>query len=237
MIQTVIFDIDDTLYSYTKTDALAKEKLYSYCVEQNLMPREEAVTLHGKMYHDQAVRLGPVAASHNRLIRYQFMMEEKGLPIFPHAMNMAELYWKTLIGASEPEPGIIELFKTLHEKEIKVGIGTNMTSMIQFKKLEHLGLTPYIDFVVTSEEAGSEKPEVAFFETCAKKAGCKMEECIFIGDSINHDMNGAKAAGMHPILYWPEWKKGTPQTEEFPIIHNYKDMVFGDELKLFSLIK
>lgn len=33
-----------------------------------------------------------------------------------------------------------------------------MTAYIQYKKLESLGVTPYIDFMVSSEEAGVEKP-------------------------------------------------------------------------------
>ena len=58
-----------------------------------------------------------------------------------------------------------------------------------------------MDFVVTSEEAGCEKPEKAFYELCIKKAGCLPEECLMIGDSLEKDVLGAKAAGMQAMQF------------------------------------
>ena len=50
-----------------------------------------------------------------------------------------------------------------------------------------------------SEEAGAEKPDPRLFALCAEKAGCAMEACAFVGDSLKGDILGAKAAGMMPI--------------------------------------
>lgn len=39
-----------------------------------------------------------------------------------------------------------------------------MTAYMQYRKLEKLNLLPLIQFMVTSEEAGAEKPDMKFFE-------------------------------------------------------------------------
>ena len=56
--------------------------------------------------------------------------------------------------------------------------------MFSIKKLSALGLDSYIDFIVTSEEAGIEKPDSHLFDICVEKAGFSANECAFIGDSL-----------------------------------------------------
>ncbi|MDD2981458.1 MAG: HAD-IA family hydrolase, partial [Hespellia sp.] len=82
-----------------------------------------------------------------------------------------------------------------------LGIGSDMTSYIQNKKLEKMNIAKYFDAVVTSEEAGRDKPGPEIFELCAKKAGCQVEECLFIGDSEEKDYMGAKDVGMQARCY------------------------------------
>ena len=41
-------------------------------------------------------------------------------------------------------------------------------------------------------------------DLCVEKAGVAMEESVFIGDSIAHDVNGAQNVGMPVILYRPK---------------------------------
>ncbi len=235
-IRSVIFDIDDTLYSYTKADPIAKDALFSYCEEQHLLTRNEAAALHSRMFHRQQELLPNSAASHNRLIRYQMMLEEASLPLFPHALNMARIYWETLLEHAVPEDGIIELFRVLHESGIRIGIGTNMTSAIQFQKLERFHLAPYIDFVLTSEAACAEKPSPAFFEALLKKAACRPEECVFVGDSISHDINGALSAGLQAVLYHPDWQKEMIIPDQLPVIRSYRDCLTEHGIRFGSLL-
>lgn len=79
-----------------------------------------------------------------------------------------------------------------------------MTSDVQYRKILKLGLGKYIDGIVTSEEAGEEKPHRKLFDLCVEKAGVMVEESIFIGDSIAHDVTGAQNIGMPVILYRPK---------------------------------
>ena len=46
-----------------------------------------------------------------------------------------------------------------------------------------------------------EKPDYRIFSLCREKAEVLSEDCVFIGDSLRHDIEGAKQAGMQVIWY------------------------------------
>ena len=100
-----------------------------------------------------------------------------------------------------------------------------MTAYIQYKKLEKLGVLKYLDFIVTSEEAGEEKPTPRFFELCVKKAGCKPEECVFIGDSLKKDVIGPTEYGLEGTWYCPE----DAVSAGYPVIRSFEDFMRGEE--------
>lgn len=204
MIKAVIFDVDNTLYSYTKAHAAAFAALSEYAKKNLGMSPESFEALHEKMIVEMKEYMGDVAAVHNRLIRYQVMLESRGLPLYPHVLEMNELYWNTLIRASVPSAGALEAIRMLRHQGMRIGIGTDMTARVQFEKLTKLGLLPYIDFLVSSEETGVEKPAPAFFARCVKKAGCREQECLFVGDSLKKDVKGAMDAGLKAVWYCPD---------------------------------
>ncbi len=160
--------------------------------------------LHQRTEHELRTYMGEVAALHNRCIRYQIMLENQGLPLYPHVLNMNGIYWDALLAAAVPSAGVTDAIRILKEKGIRIGIGTDMTARIQFKKLEVLGLLLYVDFLVSSEEAGAEKPEASFFARCVEKSGCRAEECLFVGDSMRKDVQGAMDAGLQAVWYRPD---------------------------------
>ena len=204
MIKAVIFDVDNTLYSYKKAHEAAFEALLAYAGRTLGISRDIFEKLHQDTEKELRVYMGETAAVHNRCIRYQIILEHQGLPLYPHVLKMNDLYWDTLLGAAAPSAGAPDTMRRLKEQGVRIGIGTDMTARMQFKKLEALGLLSYIDFLVSSEEAGAEKPEPAFFARCVEKAGCGRRECLFVGDSLRKDVRGAMDAGLMAVWYDPE---------------------------------
>lgn len=204
MIKAVIFDVDNTLYSYTKAHKKAFAELSEYAEKELGLSLEAFESLQKKAETELKEYMGDVAAIHNRIIRYQNMLENRGLPLYPHALEMERIYWDTLIGAAEPSEGAQRAMKALKKQGIRIGIGTDMTARTQFRKLTGLGLLPYVDFLVSSEEAGAEKPSPRFFARCVKKAGCEKEACLFVGDSLKKDVLGAMDAGLQAVWYRPD---------------------------------
>ena len=199
MLRAVIFDLDGTLYDYEAAHAVAFAALTDYACKTLSVTPQAFEDLHRRAGQLLKQRCGgPCAAVHNRLIRYQLILELAGAPI-AHAPEMAGLYWSTLIGAVRPNPGMMTCLRAVRDMGMVVGIGTNMTADRQFEKLNALGIMSLVDFMVTSEEAGAEKPDRRLFDLCAEKAGCDPRECAFVGDSLKGDALGALNAGMRPI--------------------------------------
>ncbi len=215
MIKTVVFDIDNTLYSFDRAHAAALEALISYAGQKLRMDRETFMSALKETQQRLEEYIGDKAAVHNRTIRFQHLLESRGLPLHPHVLEMDSVYWDTLIASSVPSPGALETVRELKKRGIRIGIGTDMTARVQFRKLEFLGLLPYIDFFVSSEEAGAEKPDPALFARCVEKAGCEAQECLFVGDNRKKDVLGAQNAGLKAVWYCP---KGCHAEENVPVI-------------------
>ena len=66
--------------------------------------------------------------------------------------------------------------------------------------LKEFELTEYIDFSVTSYEAGSEKPHPPIFEEALRRALVTSNEVFHVGDQIGSDIEGAENANIAPIL-------------------------------------
>ena len=204
MVKAVVFDIDNTLYSYDDAHAVAWEALCAYAKEHLGMEADTFARCHKAAQKTVKERLGAdVAALHNRQLRYQVLLEENGKPLY-HAIAMNDLYWNTLIAAAKPTPGIMECLAALKEKGYILGIGTDMTVDYQLKKLVSLQMLPYFDFIVSSEEVNVEKPHAKLFACCAQKANVPAEECLFVGDSLKKDYYGSSAAGMQSLWYCPD---------------------------------
>lgn len=222
MIKTVIFDIDNTLYNYDAAHSYGMKALVSYCKDAFHLTEKEILDCYNRAQEIMLHRIGTdTAAIHSRMLRFQCMTEILSQPIFPHVENMYHAYWDTLISNSQPSPGILKLCSMLKERQIRIGIGTDMTASIQYQKLKKLGFVPYVDFIVTSQEAGAEKPHPHFFELCVEKAGCTAEECAFIGDNLIKDVKGARDNGLLGIWYSQE--KVPDKKISYPTIISYAD--------------
>ena len=230
MIRAVIFDIDNTVYSYDENHVYGMQALAEYCTGAFGISREEMEKCYRQAGTIMVNRIGTdTAAIHSRMIRVQCMLELLGQPLFPHARNMYHAYWDTFIEHIEPNPGVLEFMQELKKRNIRVGIGTDMTAYIQYRKLEAAGVAPYIDFIVTSEEAGIEKPHYHFFDICVEKAGVRPEECAFIGDNVKKDIEGAWESGLKGIWYTQE--KEAPERRYFPTLRSFIGIDVDEFLK------
>ncbi len=229
MIKEVVFDIDDTLYDYEKGHAEGVRRMREYAEKELEVPGDEYMAEFQRMNDVIKKRVGDDAIIHSRSIRIQNMLEQWEKPIFPHLKNLYLLYWNGLLEASEAEPGSVEALRTLREMGIRIGIGTDMTLRMQYEKLEKYGFAPYINHIVTSQEAGHEKPHPALMGLCIEKAGCRPEEMVFVGDNFKKDIVGSAAAGMHPVWYRAKEKK-LPENpalkpEEYKVIRHFDELV------------
>jgi FMN phosphatase YigB (HAD superfamily) len=81
----------------------------------------------------------------------------------------------------------------------RVGLVTNGPTDVQRAKIARLGVERLVDFLLISEEFGAWKPDPAIFHEAMRQGGAGPDDAVFIGDSAEHDMAGARAVGIRTI--------------------------------------
>lgn len=66
--------------------------------------------------------------------------------------------------------------------------------------LERTGLRSMVDAVVISAELGVAKPDPAIFRAALDRLGAAPDGAVHVGDSLEHDVAGARAAGLEAVL-------------------------------------
>jgi putative hydrolase of the HAD superfamily len=117
---------------------------------------------------------------------------------------------------------VLPTLKKLKKRGLIVGLITSLTKDMNLI-CGDLGLTPYLDFVVTSKEVGSDKPEPPIFLAALKRAGVGASEAVYIGDQYETDVVGARGVGIKPILI--DRYDLMPGVSDCPRIHSLTEVV------------
>lgn len=92
---------------------------------------------------------------------------------------------------------VVEVLKHLKEKNIRMGIISNVLSRGQVPySLKKYGITEYFDTIVLSSVYGKRKPHPEIFYHACEKASVKPENVLYIGNSPSKDINGAISASI-----------------------------------------
>lgn len=96
--------------------------------------------------------------------------------------------------AMRPEvPGVLQ---GIQQMGLKIGMISNVNSRGQVPvNLATYGIHRYFDPVVLSSEYGRRKPDPAIFHYAARLANVPTSECVYVGDRIARDIDGARRAG------------------------------------------
>lgn len=96
-------------------------------------------------------------------------------------------------------PDVIENLTNIRNSGIKNAIISNM-NYTGARLEKEFNLPHLIEFIVTSHDAGVEKPHPQIFKYALAKAAVEPAEAIFVGDQILSDIQGAQNAGILPVL-------------------------------------
>ena len=66
--------------------------------------------------------------------------------------------------------------------------------------LDRTGVRPLVDAVAISAELGVAKPDPAIFRAALERLGVGARGAVHVGDSLEHDVAGARAAGLEAVL-------------------------------------
>jgi putative hydrolase of the HAD superfamily len=124
------------------------------------------------------------------------MMEALDLPGLDHATAR-----RAMLGALEftPYPDALEALPVLRERGLVTVVVSNWDCSLP-DWLGPTGLLELVAGVVTSATAGAAKPDPAVFRRALELAGAESADAVHVGDSLDNDVEGARALGIRAIL-------------------------------------
>ncbi|GAB6109652.1 HAD family hydrolase [Fusibacter bizertensis] len=202
----ILIDLDNTLYNYDTAHEEALNASLELFSSETGLTLNDANRIFNAAKKSTHIQLLGTASSHSRILYFQRMLEEIGAFDFETALKLEANYWHVFYNQIKPEPFALEFLKEISLPKCVI---TDFTAMAQYQKLLKLDMAQWIEYLVTSEEAGVEKPHPFIFNLGLQKLGLKANEVIMIGDSYEKDCLGASACGIDSILY-----KGNRELED-----------------------
>ncbi|HXW51396.1 MAG TPA: HAD family hydrolase [Candidatus Acidoferrales bacterium] len=87
----------------------------------------------------------------------------------------------------------------LRERGLRLGVISNWTGDLE-EVLAGVGLRKAFDFVLDSARLGHEKPHDPIFAEAVRRADVARDAALHVGDSPEHDVEGAIASGLSAVL-------------------------------------
>ncbi|HEX2070766.1 MAG TPA: HAD family hydrolase [Thermoleophilaceae bacterium] len=96
-------------------------------------------------------------------------------------------------------PDVLPALRELRERDLRLVVVSNWDCSLP-EWLDRAGIGELVDGSVSSAVVGEAKPSPAVFEAGLRLAGCDAPEALFVGDSVENDVVGARAAGLRSVL-------------------------------------
>ena len=188
----ILFDTDNTLYPYQPAHLKAQEAVKQKFIKIFSISNDDFDNAFKEARNQVKTRLKNTASSHSRLLYLQRMLEIMGLGSqVLSALDYEQTYWRTFLSNAILFDNVKELLDDIRLLGIPTAIVTDLTAQIQFRKVVYFGLDQYFDYIVTSEEAGFDKPNEAPFKIALEKMRPKGDCIWMIGDNPINDIKGA----------------------------------------------
>ena len=123
--------------------------------------------------------------------------------------------WETVRGQKyglAPYPDVIPMLAELRQSGRAIGVVSNMAEPGE-AVAARVGLAEHVDFLVTSQDAGANKPHPPIFLEALARADADAEETVLVGDSLEADIDGARGVGIQAIFmdrdgHYPDYSDG-----------------------------
>jgi putative hydrolase of the HAD superfamily len=112
-------------------------------------------------------------------------------------------------GAWRCEAGTAETILALRQAGYRVGLASNFDRRLH-GLVEALPALAGVEDVVISSEVGWKKPSPHFFARLVELTGLTPGQILIVGDDLDNDVAGARAAGMAALLFDPQYRFDFP---------------------------
>ena len=203
-VNTVIFDLDDTLHDDTLTfHEAAYRAAVGTAATHGVEPRPLGSTYVqvAQSYWQNLTSAGLATLPANpRKIMWAEALAQHGIEDDDLALACASEFHRHRNELTQPYPGAVTLLKSLRERGIKIGMITNGFAVTHREKIAILGIEQYFDAMLLSDEVGMIKPDPKIFLHACELLGSDPTETAMVGDRYDRDVIGAQEVGMFTVL-------------------------------------
>lgn len=209
-MKAVIFDLGHTLIDYYHDWAGPEERIVSRLYSL-------AADTGGSMQEPEFRRSVLVTLQGNRDRKTQDMLEiplERVLDrIFSSAgckvdegliQDGMELFYEALKEDRSLVPGTLEMLQRVRDRGCSVGlisdVAWGLPSEYPLRDIKHFRLEAYFDDMIFSSDVGLRKPNPRLFKMAMFNLSADRKESMYIGNSLQADVRGAKSVGMKAVL-------------------------------------
>ncbi|MGT2832688.1 HAD family hydrolase [Streptococcus halotolerans] len=214
MIKVIYFDIDDTLYDQFKPFEDAFKTVFPH-----LQIDIRQAYLNSRQYSDQvfeATENGTLDLKTMHRQRIQTALKSLSLSITDDEADSFQRRYAANQRHITLDSSLRSSFDALKASGVTLGIITNGPLEHQMRKIHQLGLANWVDedHIYISSEQGIAKPDIRLFDL-ARKGLYSPEDCLYIGDSFDNDVVGAKSAGWQ-VIWFNRRNKPLPSSQYSP---------------------
>lgn len=125
---------------------------------------------------------------------------------------------------SHVEPGTAETLDALRTRGYQLVVVSNADGRVA-SFLERAGLAPFFHDIIDSGVVGVEKPDPGIFRVACERIAVRPDEAVHVGDILEIDVFGARAAGVRPVLFDPHDTCVEPDCERIGTIPELLDLL------------
>jgi putative hydrolase of the HAD superfamily len=120
-------------------------------------------------------------------------------------------------------PDAAPALRELRAAGVRLVVVSNWDASLH-ERLRETGLAPLVDGALASAEVGAAKPDGAIFAAALELAGAPASGAWHVGDTVAADVEGARAAGLAPVLIARDGLHGTPPPG-VPVIKTLAELI------------
>lgn len=196
---SLVFDIDDTLYSQMEPLLSACE----YSLGSKLPDPELFYRIFGKRSAEMFLfsESGQVSIHESRIYRIENTMKDMGIPFTREQAEIFQARYKENQSHLHISTVLSGLLDECAAAGIKMGVITNGPLSHQVQKFHTLGLDKWFiqEQLIVSAGVGVAKPDVKIFRMAEEMWKLNPANTYMVGDSLENDIAGAKGAGWKTI--------------------------------------
>jgi putative hydrolase of the HAD superfamily len=118
----------------------------------------------------------------------------------PRIKAALNVFFQDFIDTLELRDGAKKLLRQT-QKQGKTALISNFThAPVIYKSLRKMRISEFFNAVVVSEEVGWRKPSARIFQDALNRLKVEACEAVYVGDSPNEDIKGAKQAGLKAVF-------------------------------------